>query len=258
MKIKRVKGRIKRPNCAGFHEAGKTCDGDREDKKRLPCSYREQCLAIISKAGGANRGQPERIAKIASRLTEHELWVWTEHCGQRPPVFQPDISASKRSHRTRKRLAKQPPPINLRPDDVYGESLSIMDAIVERFARETHKVLVAEDSEALEVGDLFIRYMPLPGRLCRLYEAVKTRRKYHRCLAKFQLHRRSPTCNFLTNQDGYEAAHALRPPSGLSCVPWKDVNRDWVTVKTVGPRTAINAGMWFARCYKADLIQGKV
>lgn len=260
--LRRTPIKYRRPPCAGWWRDDDICNGDRNEG-RLPCAYREHCKELISVCGGLERRTPAKMHEALDAFDDLALWARIEYDdGEELPLYEPDVEDSPKSHRKPLTAPPPMPEIYPRPTREFGKALKIVDAVVERFARDVGKVVVAEDAPGRQVGDLFFRYEgSRNGRMCRLYETIRTRRKYHRLLAKFQLNKgrrgSSPVvANVLAAVDDYDAAYELRPPSALQCRGWQD-NRHYVVVIGVSSRTASATGRWLARCYDAQLIKGK-
>lgn len=260
--LRRTPSKYRRPACAGWWQDDHVCNGSRK-LDRLPCAYREHCLELVAVCGGVDRRTAEKMHEVLDSTDDMELWQRIEReDGEDLPLYEPDAGERPKSHRKPITAPPELPTIYPRPVENFGRALKVVDAVVERFARELGKVVVAEDDPNRHLGDLYLRYEGTRGgRTCRLYETIRTRRKYHRLIAKFQMNkgRRGGgpiVVNVMGTIDDYDKAYALRPPSALQCRGWKD-NRKYVVIVGVSSSTAAATGRWLARCYQAGIIQGK-
>jgi len=281
-----------RPECLGWHEPDPVCDGDVNEPA---CEYKDRCLAVCSLVGGKARRTPELISAVAAEHSDADLDEWLkdreEELAALPLPKTPPIARRARSVEDFELAADEPeaslrlptapatvtrsaapipgfgtPILKRRPEhDVhprptprYDHVLPIVDAIVERFARELGRAVKPENDPDMLVGDLFVRYTPgMGGRLMGLYEATARKTIRHRIITRFVLLIREPRLNLKTNCGDLIIAIGHQPPSAVVCRLWRDT-KDSVTLVGVDAHTARESAQWLARLYHAGLIEGRV
>jgi len=237
---------VKRPDCAGWHEHDPTCDGDDNEPA---CRYRERCLLLIELAGGREARTVATVNDVRRRHTEKALSarLKAQQLAEAPKVPQPPASFTERVWRYHEPVKVYP-----RPVELYGHALPIADAISERFARNIGRTFV-EESEALKVGDVYLRFLPGVGwrqAVLYLFTGVNA---FGLWIARIQLSRDKPQVTVKINCASADNPAAWTPPAGVFVRMWQD-RRPMFSLVAVRAEHARDTGRFLADLYKAGQI----
>lgn len=268
-----------RPGCAGWHERGNPeCDGtSSEAPSGLVCFWRQKCVAVQDLVGPGRQTRSATLKVLEETsdedLEQHETSLKASEVARArlqaalpPPKAPVPTGGQQRADheqsqhavtlgpalgilRAQRHAAAMAPPYKR-----YGQSINVLANLVRDFARRIKVRWVGERDLSVSEGDLYLHfYRGGDGDRVSLYEYLGPKRKRHRLLSRFALHR-DGSLTMKPNCQDIEKALGAEPPTGLGLKDWK--GKDRVVCAGIRRNHLRAAAGWLERMLRDGLIGG--